>query len=126
MKRSVEKVHEVSNTHEQLKCSGGGVAIAKHHSPGRESSFSGWAIYRVNAEGKQVATAKNVPWYNYGKKVFLTFGKNRAEVLQEAKDYVAKTFGYDGKWVRNRMGDYVPADVHKRFPLRPRARAVKA
>jgi hypothetical protein len=116
-----KKVREVINTHEQLQCSGGGVAIIKNHAPGRDARFCGWAIYRVNAAGVQIATATDAAWYDRGKKTFSTFGRGRMEALQEAKDFVAKKFGYGGKWVRNRMGDYIPAEVHKRFPLRKRA-----
>lgn len=111
----------VINTWDQLVASGGGVAITKKYSSGRDPSFSGWGILRVDAKGKQIATVPKAPYYDLGQKVFSTFGTTRMEALAQAKAWVAKKFGYDGKWTRNRMGDYVPTDVHKRFPIRERA-----
>lgn len=107
----------ITNTHDQLVASNGGVAITPAQTQGRSPRFYGWTVYRIDAKGREVVTDCNAAWYNYGRKTFSATMKGRMESLQEAKEWVAAQGWYDGKWVRNRMFDYVPADVNKRFPL---------
>lgn len=120
---STAKVREAVNTHDQLVLAGGGVAIMKAYAGMRDMRPWAWKVYRVDAHGEVLPTGTD------GYKVFSWFiagrpkQEVRAERLQETKDYIAEKFGYSGKWVRNWMGDYVPEDIHKRFPLRPRPKA---
>ena len=113
------------NTHEQLKAAGGGVAIVPSYTGGRTQYFRGWAVYRLNGQGKQVVTDPSAHWQDYGKKVFSTMqaeGSTPAErsrfALSQAKAWVAKQGWYSGEWKRNRIRDYVPAEINKKFPLR--------
>lgn len=111
---------EIINTHDQLRAAGGGVAIVPASLPGRSPYQYGWAVYRVNAEGKGLVTDKDAAWYEYGKKVFsdLRSEGGRMGALAAAKAWVAEQGWYDGPWTRNRMRDYVPTEMNKQFPLR--------
>lgn len=117
---------ETTNTHEQLVKAGGGVAITPSYTGTRTQYFYGWAIYRVNEHGKQIATDPKAHWSDYGKKVFsASFGveggspaERSRNALAAAKQWVAERGWYEGEWTRNRMRDYVPKEINKRFPLR--------
>lgn len=107
-----------TNTHDQLRLAGGGVAIIASYSQGRDSAFNGWSVYRVGADGKQIDTAgKDAPWYHCGKKYFPAQRAGRMDSLESAKAYVRAKGWYDGPWVRNRMYDYVPKAINEQFPL---------
>jgi hypothetical protein len=67
---STEDKVEIINTYQQLRAAGGGVAITPSYNGIRTQHFHGWAVYRVNAEGKQIVTDTNAHWSDYGKKVF--------------------------------------------------------
>ena len=112
----------IINTHDQLVAAGGGVAITPSRTVGREPRVSGWAIYRVNAAGKQVVTDKDAAWYDQGCKVFLFFSAPARETarvwaLEQAQQWVAKQYGETGPWKRNVMRAYVPERIAKAFPL---------
>lgn len=107
------------NTHDQLAAAGGGIAICPAYSGARRDYRNGWCVYHVNAVGQQVVTDKNAHFTDYGRKRFGEFGTSRAEALEEAKRWVAETYGERGPWVRNRLGDYLPERIHKAHPLRP-------
>lgn len=117
---------EIINTYDQLRAAGGGVAIVPSYSGTRTQYFYGWGILRVNDKGKQVITDPAAHWTDNGKKVFSasfgTEGDTRAErsrnALAQAKQWVAEQGWYNGEWTRNRMRDYVPKEINKRFPLR--------
>lgn len=115
-----EKPVEVVNTHEQLKLTGGGVAITRATSPGRQTCFCGWHIYRINAEGQKIVTDRDAAWYDHHQKTFHANWADRLVVLEVAKAWVAEKYGITGTWVRNTSGDYVLQDINKRFPLRKR------
>lgn len=100
----------IINTYDQLKAAGGGVAITK--------AFSGWHIYRINAAGERLVTDPKAAWYDYGMKSFVAIESDRGQAaLARAKAWVKEQGLYDGEWKRNRFGDYIPADIAKRFPL---------
>jgi hypothetical protein len=117
-------MNEAVNTHDQLRSAGGGVAIMPSYVGTRTQSFCGWAIYRVNGNGQQVVTDAKAHWQDYGKKVFSTLmvkgtpAERSRTTLEMAKKWVAEQGWYDGEWARNRMRDYVPKEINKKFPLR--------
>lgn len=117
-----EEVKMAINTHQQLTLAGGGVAITLHYSGARREYVYGWAVYRVNGKGQQIITDPNVHWADYGKKVFrgegINFHERQRNALEQAKKWVAEQGWYTGEWKRNRMRDYVPSEINKRFPLR--------
>lgn len=116
---------EAINTHDQLRKAGGGVAILPSYVGARTQYFYGWSVYRVGADGKEIPTDPNTHWTNYGRKVFsklpqqngLTPAERSRGALEAAKRWVAEQGWYDGEWTRNRMRDYVPKEINKRFPL---------
>jgi hypothetical protein len=108
------------NTFEQLVKSGGGIAILFYRDTSRERGGRGakFAVIRVNAKGQQLITDRNAHWTDYGKKAFhVGLGVKKPEALAEAQAWVRDIYGIAGPWVRNRMGDYVLAEVNARFPL---------
>jgi hypothetical protein len=115
---------KATNTHEQLTLSGGGVAIVTSYGGIRIQHVDGWSIYRVGPDGKQVPTDTSAPWYCYGKKWISStslngsFSERQRTALEIAKQWIAEQGWYKGKWARNRMRDYVPAEVNRRFPIR--------
>jgi hypothetical protein len=116
-----ERLHTerpIVNTHEQLAAAGGGVAIMKHHSQGRDARFDGWCVYRLDAKGLQIATDAKAAWYNNGKKVFHKLGRDATAALEEAKAWVLEAYQEAGPWKSNGMGDYVPERIAKAHPLK--------
>lgn len=116
---------EIINTYDQLRAAGGGVAIIPNYTGTRTQYFHGWAIYRVNGQGKQVITDPDAHWSDYGKRVFSTLGQNGAtpaersrQALTAAKQWVAEQGLYNGEWQRNRARDYVPKEINQQFPIR--------
>lgn len=112
----------VYNTHHQLAYSGGGVAITQYWGGIREKYRHGWTVYRINAQGKEVITDQNASWYHYGRKWFAPpngkFHEREKAALADAIKWVAEQGWYTGEWAKNRQGDYVPAEVQKKFPIR--------
>lgn len=113
------------NTHDQLVAAGGGVALCPNHVGIRTTRIYGWHVYRVDAAGVKIVTDPKAAWYDYGRKVFyppadLPFHERQRAALAEAQAWVKKQGWYAGEWSRNRMGDFVPADVQKRFPIQKR------
>lgn len=108
---------EVINTYDQLVRAGGGVAILPSYTGTRTQYFYGWAIWRIGPNGKTIVTDPKAHWQEKGKKVF-SAGLDKMAALETAKTWIKEQGWYDGKWARNRMRDYVPKDVNKRFPLR--------
>lgn len=113
-----------TNTFDQLRKAGGGIAIMKNWSGLRTLYVNGYSVFRVGEKGQEVPTNPHAHWYDRGRKVFTSFGKKgtfaqrQLQAFEEARAWVAKTYGEQGPWVRNRMGDYLPARIHKQFPLR--------
>lgn len=52
-------------------------------------------------------------WGDQGRKAFVG---DRAVSLEPAKAWAAERFGVK-EWARNRLGDYVPAEVNRRHPI---------
>ena len=105
----------ILNTHDQLTAAGGGVAIIPNYGGSRSTYQNGWAIYRVNAAGQQLITDRSAHWSDFGKKVFC--GGDKKELLEIAKQWVFTQGWYGGNWTRNRVRDYVPEEINKKFPL---------
>lgn len=119
------------NTHDQLKRAGGGVAITVARGGARSDYVSGWYVYRIDADGKQIPTNPDAPWYDYGRKWFSntgaqgsSFSERQRNALEQAKKWVAAQGWYDGEWAGNRDRCYVPKDINRRFPIR-RANDIK-
>lgn len=109
----------ICNTWGQLVAAGGGVGIFfKPRDTGRGGSGACFRVIRIGADGLEIPTDPKAPWYNHGRKTFLPFGSSKAESLAAAQAWVKAQGWYDGPWLRNRMGDYLPAEIHTRFPLR--------
>lgn len=116
------RVREITNTHDQLIAAGGGVAIIKSYDP-YTNRIDGWRLYRLDANGKELHTGPYTLGYHHGRKWFLAdrrrpFHTRQQYAFECAARWVATQGWYGGAWKRNRMGDYVPADVQRRFPLR--------
>jgi hypothetical protein len=117
---------DIINTWGQLVAAGGGVGIfSTPTSSGRVSTSPKFQVIRITAQGREIPTDPRPPdqrpWYDHGRKTFLPFAYNdKAKALAAAQAWVAEQGWYDGPWARNRMGDYLPTNIHKRFPLRPR------
>lgn len=118
------------NTHEQIRAAAAAgyqwpFAIVGVHSGTRTLYFHGWAVYHptilTDPSNRPIDRAKGrkeFPLFNEGGEGGRAGQKKRA--IARAQGWVAGEYGYTGRWVRNRMGDYVPAEVHKRWPLRDR------
>lgn len=116
----------IINTHDQLRAAGGGVAITVAYGSGRDHYVSGWHVYRLGADGKQIPTDPGAPFYQHGCKWFGlllrkgSFHERKRHAAAEAQAWVKEQGWYAGEWKRNAMGDFVPADTQKRFPIRRR------
>lgn len=108
------------NTWDQIRKAGGGIMICYHSRNSRSCMSAKWNVIRINSNGKEIPTDPQSAWYNYGRKTFIVSGGNadKKAALQEAIEWVAKTYGEHGPWVRNRLGDCLPKRIHKQFPLR--------
>jgi hypothetical protein len=105
------------NTYDQLRAAGGGTAISYHGYGNPGSPSRGWHVWRVANNGSLLQTDPKAAWYDHGHKVFRIADSTRKEAFEEAKRWVAKTFGEHGPWVRNAMRDYVPERIAKAYPL---------
>lgn len=109
----------IVNTYDQLTAAGGDVcAIVTAYLPGRGTSAYGWAIYRV-VNGRSTASDSSAAWYDNGCKTFSwsVYGGDKKAAMAAAREFVKSLNGYDGPWTRNRMWDYVPTAINKRFPI---------
>ena len=116
----------IHNTYDQLAAAGGGIAIMVSWGGIRDKYVNGWQIYRLNADGKQLVTDKDAAWYHCQRKWFSHMGypgtrhQKQAAELEEAKAWVAETYGEQGPWKRNRSRDYVPERINAAFQIPPR------
>lgn len=107
----------IINTHDQLVAAGGGVAITRATSGGRDSFFAGWHVYRI-VNGRAVKTDPDSAWYDGGMKSFVAIERDRGKAaLARAIAWVAAQGWYKGDWKRNRQQDYVPAPIQRDFPI---------
>lgn len=129
-------MRDVINTHDQLiRWKEAGmhkrpVAIMVYHASfGRSNHRDGWCVYSPWAKTSDTVE----PWYHHGDKHFNRFLVKAADLpdaltrrqIGPARDKAALVLAMqwaDHKygpfdWVRNRMGDYVPAELNKAFPL---------
>ena len=127
----MEPERSIINTHDQLRALGGGVAIVVSYGGGRDTHVDGWCVYRVDARGQRLVTDKDAAWYRNSLKWFpldsglgLSFAERRTRAAEAAKAWVAKQGWYGGEWKRNAVGDYVPIEAQRRFPIK-RRREVK-
>lgn len=127
----------VINTWDQLvaasrdpRCRGGQVGLF-YHGPSREPGPLSWAHYAVIliVDGREVKTDPKGAWYAYGRKLFNVDGpvlQNRTETRQKATAWAREHLGVTEEFIRNRMGDYVPATTNKLYPLPERRRRAAA
>jgi hypothetical protein len=123
---------DLINTHDQLRAAGGGVAITVAYSSGRETYVSGWHVYRLGPDGKQIVTEAKGHFWDHGCKWFSlgmgrpgeSFHEKKRRALAEAQAWVREQGWYDGEWKRNAVGDVVPADIQKRFPIPRRKKTI--
>jgi hypothetical protein len=115
------------NTFDQLKAAGGGVALVVSMGGSRDTYVDGWLVLRLNARGESLVTDKDAAWYHHKRKHFsmplgrdVPFAERRRLAFEEARAWVAEQGWYTGEWKRNAIGDFVPADVQKRFPIKRR------
>lgn len=112
---------KIINTFDQLVAAGGGVAIVPTTigtSRAEKQVATHWLVIRV-VNGKLVDTDPKAAWYFHGRKAFGWFAgtKEKANALKTAQAWILKTYGINGPWTRNRLGDYVPTIVNKTFPI---------
>ncbi len=121
-------IQETVNTHDQLvkwnrEFGEKFVAISPRYTPGRTPSRNGWAVW-----SPWKTLDPDAAWYDYGHMCFNGFalGSSRKEgsalALIAAQTWAQSLSETKVIWVRNRMGDYIPEQVNKAFPLRKRAR----
>jgi len=115
---------EPGNTYDQLRHAGGGVAISLNYGGTRQYYVYGYEVWRIGPKGEKIVTDPDASWFNYGKKVFRGEGDNfharQRDALAKAQAWVAEQGWYNGPWVRNRLRDYVPEEINKRFPIKKR------
>jgi hypothetical protein len=116
----------IINTYDQMIASGCGVAIVVSWGGIRDRYVDGWLVLRRDKQGREVPTDPKAPWYHHGHKWFGmrsngSFAERRHEAFLRAAAWVAEQGWYSGEWKRNALGDFVPADVQKRFPIKRRA-----
>lgn len=110
------------NTHDQLKAAHAAgrdqrscVAIGYAVNGGRSVLPAWWKVWSPFFE-----TNPDSAWYEYGGKTFTmgtgeTHKERKAAALKTAQEWAVQ-FGVI-EWAKNRAGNYVPAEVQKRFPL---------
>jgi hypothetical protein len=121
----------IVNTSDQLKASGGGFAIV--YMPDRSRERGGlcarWQVYRCSGDRADLPTDEHGPWYDYGRKTFViastngqTFHQAKRAQLEAAKLWLKEHHGLQVEWVRNGLGDYVPAETDRQHPIARRSR----
>ena len=79
---------------------------------------SGWYVW-----SPVKPTDPTSAWYHCGCKYFSIFAhastrsQRKAAALVEAMKWADDNYG-PFEWAKNKMGDYIPADINKAFPLR--------
>jgi hypothetical protein len=108
------------NTHDQLIAAVEGgtieeakaVAVSYHAKPagrlgwGDASGALAWSPFMVLSESV---------WRHGGAKHFPA-GRNWREAVEQAKAWASEKFGITD-WARNRVGDFVPAEVNAKHPI---------
>ena len=111
---------KIYNTHDQLVAAGGGIAITyQGYGGSRSMQYPAWHIYRVNAAGVKIVTDSKAHWMDYGQKRFSVDNRDDKKVkFEQAAQWVKDTYGEEGPWKRNRMGDMVPERIQTQFPIK--------
>lgn len=106
----------IVNTHEQLRVARAR-GFEKRHClaivSGRHSTVTVYSPF--------FQTDPDSAWYDNKCKAFHGLGGGRARrimAIDDAKAWVAGTYGYAGEWKMNGCRDVVPAEIAKRFPIR--------
>ena len=120
---------KVINTYDQLqmwkaaRLTKRPVAICRAHTIGSRTQYrrDGWCVY-----SPWEATDPNAHWTRNGQKHFgrdpytePDWRSGESAALVRAMNWADEKYG-PFNWVRNRMGDYVPAELNLEFPLRKR------
>lgn len=113
---------DVVNSYEQIIASGGtGVVIAPTTITTSRAEYTpatDWVVIHY-VDGKEVPTNQKAPWYFHGRKAFSFSGREEKKTaLASAQAWAAVQLGVTGEWKRNTHGDYVQADIQKRFPIK--------
>ena len=111
----------IVNTWDQIMAAGGtGVfisAVSVTTSRAAKTPATDWVVIRL-VDGREVATDRQAAWYHNKHKAFsFSCHGDKVKALAAAKAWVANQGWYDGNWVRNRMGDFLPAEINKQFPI---------
>jgi hypothetical protein len=100
------------------------IAISKNYGPLSDHT-SGVTVWHLTEK-----TDPKAAWYDYGCLTFLFFNLSAPDlsgsfhqrlqaVTNQAKAWVKEKYSVT-EWERNRMGDWVPAPLNTKFPLRKR------
>lgn len=107
----------IVNTWDQLVAAGGGVAVSYHPANDRACMVASWTVFRVAADRREFVTDPKAHWTDNGRKAFHCCGReDKARAEREALAWASERFGVT-EWARNRMRDWVPAEVQKAFPI---------
>lgn len=112
--------YRIINTWDQIKTAGGGLFICWQS--GHGVIGSSYAVYLIDEKGKEIRTDKSptAPWYEHGRKSFPAYGReNKKKALEEAKAWVAENYPNIApkEWAKNRLGEFVDAEINKKFPI---------
>lgn len=112
-----EETRRIVNTWDQLQRARLDGVIHKKHAlaityrpSARHNAGSGVVVWSPFFE-----TDPDAAWYHHKRK---WFGHDRAAGFEEARAWVAETYGYTGTWVGNAMRDQVPQVVQKKYPIK--------
>ena len=119
----------IINTYDQIMASGGTGILIVWFSDKRTGNKYSVMLYR---DGKELPTNPSAPWFDHGRKTFSPFNatsgnnlrEDKAWALKQAQDWIAANYPdlAPKEWAKNRMGDYISADINKKFPIPKRAK----
>ena len=113
----------VINTWDQLVAAGGGVAVSYRAAHDRACVPARWVVFRVDANGHGVKTDPGAHWTDNGCKTFSCHSRETKKMAEAAAlAWATEHYGVTA-WDKNRMRDWVPADIEARFPIPKRERA---
>lgn len=93
-------------------------ALCREYVGHRTPYFYGWKVYHpTKATDPSKSTSLSRGYRTFSRVGAASSDRMGREALAAAQQWVADTYGYSGLWKRNRMGDYVPADIQKQWPI---------